>query len=90
MQRRNFLTGTAALVGAGFLAPKSLATSGATARRFAANPFSLGIASGDPDAYYSHGLHLTVPGSDLWQERLAFRRRFLEQEQWVRDVVLAA
>ena len=24
------------------------------------------------------------------QERLAFRRRFLEQEQWVRDVVLAA
>jgi ring-1,2-phenylacetyl-CoA epoxidase subunit PaaA len=24
------------------------------------------------------------------EERLAFRRRFLEQEQWVRDVVLAA
>jgi hypothetical protein len=24
------------------------------------------------------------------QERLAFRRRFLDQEQWVRDVVLAA
>jgi ring-1,2-phenylacetyl-CoA epoxidase subunit PaaA len=24
------------------------------------------------------------------QERLDFRRRFLEQEQWVRDAVLAA
>ena len=48
MQRRNFLTGTAALVGAGFLAPKSLTASRASSRRFAANPFSLGVASGDP------------------------------------------
>jgi len=24
------------------------------------------------------------------QDRLAFRRRFLDQEQWVRDTVLAA
>ena len=44
MQRRYFLTGTAALVGAGLLVPKALATS----TRFAANPFSLGVASGDP------------------------------------------
>jgi hypothetical protein len=26
----------------------------------------------------------------MTDERLAFRRRFLDQEQWVRDVVLAA
>ncbi|MEO6714251.1 MAG: GNAT family N-acetyltransferase [Mycobacteriales bacterium] len=30
-------------------------------------------SSADPDAYYTHGLHLTVPGSDLWHERLVFR-----------------
>ena len=34
--------------------------------------------------------HVVTGHGPKTQERLAFRRRFLEQEQWVRDVVLAA
>lgn len=47
MQRRRFLTGTAAWVGLGWLAPSALLTANARPR-FAANPFSLGVASGEP------------------------------------------
>ena len=47
MQRRNFLTGATALAGAAIAQPFSAITASG-ASRFAAHPFSLGIASGDP------------------------------------------
>jgi alkaline phosphatase D len=47
VQRRSFLTGTAAWAGLGLLAPAALA-SGFTRPKFANNPFSLGVASGEP------------------------------------------
>ncbi|MBI1765028.1 MAG: alkaline phosphatase D family protein [Acidobacteria bacterium] len=47
MQRRTFLTGTAAWVGMNWLAPAVLKASG-NAPKFAANPFALGVASGEP------------------------------------------
>ena len=34
--------------------------------------------------------HVVTGHGPKIEERLAFRRRFLDQEQWVRDVVLAA
>ena len=34
--------------------------------------------------------HVVTGHGPRTEERLAFRRRFLEQEQWVRDAVLAA
>jgi ring-1,2-phenylacetyl-CoA epoxidase subunit PaaA len=34
--------------------------------------------------------HVVTGHGPKTEERLAFRRRFLEQEQWVRDAVLAA
>ena len=34
--------------------------------------------------------HVVTGHGPKTEERLAFRRGFLEQEQWVRDVVLAA
>jgi len=34
--------------------------------------------------------HVVTGHGPCTQERLAFRRRFLEQEKWVRDIVLAA
>jgi alkaline phosphatase D len=45
MQRRNFLAGAAALTGATIARPFSIVTASG---RFAANPFTLGVASGDP------------------------------------------
>jgi alkaline phosphatase D len=47
MQRRTFLTGTAAWVGMSWLAPAVLNAS-SNAPKFAANPFTLGVASGEP------------------------------------------
>ena len=47
MERRTFLTGTAAWVGMSWLAPSVLNASGNTPK-FAANPFTLGVASGEP------------------------------------------
>jgi len=35
-------------------------------------------------------MHVVTGHGPMTEERLAFRRRFIEQEQWVRDVVLAA
>jgi ring-1,2-phenylacetyl-CoA epoxidase subunit PaaA len=34
--------------------------------------------------------HVVTGHGPKTEERLAFRRRFLEQERWVRDAVLAA
>jgi ring-1,2-phenylacetyl-CoA epoxidase subunit PaaA len=34
--------------------------------------------------------HVVTGHGPKTEERLAFRRRFLEQERWVRDIVLAA
>ena len=47
MQRRTFLTGTMALAGAGLLSPAALIT-GFGQPKFATNPFTLGVASGEP------------------------------------------
>ena len=35
-------------------------------------------------------MHVVTGHGPMTDERLAFRRRFLDQEQWVRDAVLAA
>ena len=43
---------------------------------------------GEPD--WDELKHVVTGHGPKTEERLAFRRRFLEQEQWVRDVVLAA
>ncbi|MEP7271492.1 MAG: alkaline phosphatase D family protein [Acidobacteriota bacterium] len=51
IQRRHFLKSTAATIGSAFLIPIAGATAGWTkndSTRFADNPFSLGVASGDP------------------------------------------
>lgn len=47
MQRRNFLTGTLAWASLGLLSPTALSV-GFGAPKFAANPFTLGVASGEP------------------------------------------
>ena len=35
-------------------------------------------------------MHVVTGHGPKTDERLAFRRRFIEQEQWVRDAVLAS
>jgi ring-1,2-phenylacetyl-CoA epoxidase subunit PaaA len=42
---------------------------------------------GEPD--WDELKHVVTGNGPRTQERLAFRRRFLEQEKWVRDLVLA-
>jgi ring-1,2-phenylacetyl-CoA epoxidase subunit PaaA len=43
---------------------------------------------GEPD--WDELRHVVTGHGPRTEERLAFRRRFLDQEQWVRDAVLAA
>ena len=43
---------------------------------------------GEPD--WDELKHVVTGHGPRTEERLAFRRRFLEQERWVRDAVLAA